>query len=282
MVHQSVSDCLGPLQTIKTLEVIVHSIYHVPDFSLFENLEKFSIQIKFSLPTPETLTSIARQVVHNNPHLTAICLGAPQSSTIDLEKVFPRHEVPLGLGHLSLSVLHISGVYALAHLQSLHSLRLLDIAIRDDIDTWTTLQSERMWMQKLQVSSVDSSLMNYLSSFSTLRYLSIAFRRDRSDEEHMEKFLFDILPRHAGSLDSLTLRARWACIWGAHGVRNLADLGRCRELILELPLSSIRHDGVGTLVCNLKFPPQIIIQLSDRPPCSSIRTTFTIWSASHC
>lgn len=281
MVHQYVSDCLGPLQTIKTLEVIVYST--IPNVGLFENLEKFSIQVKYSLPTPETLTNIAVEVVHNNPHLTAICLDAPKSSTIDLEKVFPIHKVPLGLRHLSLSVLHISGVCALAHLQSLHSLRLSDILIKDDIDAWTTLRSERMWMQKLQVSSADGSLMDYLSSFSTLRCLSIVFRRDRSDEEHMERFLYDVLPRHAASLDSLTLRARWACIWEANGARNLANLGRCRDLILELPLSSIKHNGGDTLVCNLQSLPRIITQLvSDRPPCWIIRTTFTIWSASHC
>jgi hypothetical protein len=97
----------------------------------------------------------------------------------------------------------------LRHLQQLESLRLYghrQIYGTDSI--WMSLSESGVNLRHIDVDYVDGGLLNYLASFSGLKTLRITasyLPHDVVTGEHAFSFFTTILPRHAQSLESITI-----------------------------------------------------------------------------
>ncbi|KIK58167.1 hypothetical protein GYMLUDRAFT_246206 [Collybiopsis luxurians FD-317 M1] len=277
MVNHCVVECLGPLQSLKALEIVasanLNSSYAASDLALggFRNLEEFSIRI--SSHSPSLLTDIVQEVISaNTSHLTTLGLVAEAPSSIDLEQVLPVSMPLLRLRHLSLKWYDISGMQSmLPHLQSLQSLKLLNNSPGSSADIWVTLLAAKLWIPNLEVSKVDSSLLEYLASFSTLEHILIDSDEDSTEsyEQHVQKLLADVLPKHSSS--SIILRhAQWAFLWPLV-CGKLVDLNRCTELTVDIPLSDIKYRGGDILASLLDYTDELprlqclTLKISDIP-----------------
>lgn len=143
----------------------------------------------------------------------------------------------------------------LPHLRSLRSLRLLDnlslpleaedFRLPDDVPTqrlqvpespnseiWETLEREKIFLSNISTDIVDDALLSYLASYQSVKELSFAYASLNgriSSNGIAKRFYEEVLPRHAGSIESLCVRPGFDGAW-CFSEQIDTHISRCQAL----------------------------------------------------
>ncbi|KAJ7583980.1 hypothetical protein C8J56DRAFT_196081 [Mycena floridula] len=197
--------------------------------------------IKLLLPQ---LASLAlQQSPSRNPHITEH----------DISTLFSSR-VPVSLSELSLTGLTLPR----SVVQRLPSLTTLDVAEypHDAISSlWTSLGLEHVFIRHLRASRVDDSLIQYLSSHSSLESLSLTGLTKDSTLSSCDAF-FTMLPMHL-SLNFLKITARsefWSITQSF-----MTIIGRCRNLcsLHITPSPSCEPESLTHIIQTATLLPQL-------------------------
>jgi len=108
-------------------------------------------------------------------------------------------------------------------------------------DIWSVLQAERLALEKVQVDSMEDSLMDYLQSYSGLQILDA--QPFSFPKEMLDFFCSNVLPKHAKTLKTLNLNpsVMSMAMWGvgkSHIDALLTELPLLEDISLRIHIQS--------------------------------------------
>ncbi|EDR02835.1 uncharacterized protein LACBIDRAFT_295356 [Laccaria bicolor S238N-H82] len=255
---------LDALASLPVLEDLHLNVWSPPDspvpFQRLSNLKNFTLTSDFSNHVA-VISTVAGLIGRNQPELTSLTIvddgyhadGAPTLQDFLAET---SSSVCLRITHLKLSgIIAKFDASALRHLRSLISLTIVDIFSPYDETTeyrgadflaqkiWSTLQSEKIYLQELVTDDAQPALVEYLTSFSGLRHLRLIstsshFTPPWVSNQLAIRYYEQGLENHISFLESLEVRSTYEGKWcfGNH-CSNLIKKGT-RLTLLELSINS--------------------------------------------
>ena len=149
--------------------------------------------------------------------------------------------------------------FTLPHLRQLTSLELicrqhgdldwgLDCDYGHPRDIWSTFTGSGIQLEELVHNTTNTSLLDYLSSYSGLKKLELSVSPSTnasSSDETATRFFSDVLPRHLVTLESLNLDAYFEGEW-CFTSRNAGLIGQCTKLNhLLMSIISFRQEAAA-------------------------------------
>ncbi|KAF9260811.1 hypothetical protein L218DRAFT_560800 [Marasmius fiardii PR-910] len=179
-------------------------------------------------------------VLAHNLHMSHLELSLPacrhfEVNPLPFAELFRLRSIPqtLQLRSLTLRGWRIELTpEVISHLQSLHSLEILDEIEAHSPEFWRVLQIKNIHPRRITAFSPNSNLLDYLetsSGLEALKFLDHSWLSEEESEQLAQRFYRTVLPKHKATLRELSVLSGGPDPWNIKGW-NLDVLDGYREL----------------------------------------------------
>jgi hypothetical protein len=166
------------------------------------------------------------KAIANSPRLERLDISSNKwriaETILHLHDVFTNitpDSLPLKLRHLGVSGIHLRlDEFTISPLRSLTSFEWVNLMANNNssAEVWRKFKSEGVQFSRLKTSSINDSLLDFLSSsqgMTDIRLVYVIGENDEDSDRLARIFFKDILPHHSDTLETLHINASDEGYW---------------------------------------------------------------------